>query len=87
MTSQEAEKFLEDNKEALKVLYLKVKELDSVLDIKDNIEATVIGRQLAIDTIFEWLQELFSISRADWETLKENDDFIHYRDDQVETSR
>lgn len=88
MTPQEGLKFIEDNKEAIKLLHLKMMELDSVSDIKDNIEATVLGRQLAIETIMEWLQEIFSISRADWETLKEDDDFInHYGDEQVESSR
>lgn len=63
MRKQTAVKFLEDNKEALENLGDKLIELNKVTNCKDEIDLR--ARKLAIETINNWLGDLFSLTKDD----------------------
>lgn len=75
MRKNDAVKFLEnnENKEALKVLFKRMHELDRVTgeypkrDRERMIEFS--GRRWAVDILSSWFTDLFAISRGEWEDM------------------
>lgn len=63
MRKQTAKKFLEDNREALENLGDKLIELNKVTNCKDELDLR--ARKLAIETVNNWLGDLFSITKDD----------------------
>lgn len=86
----EARNFLDENQEALKILAKKMVELQSIQTIDkeksaEDLKAELIGRDMALTIISEWLNELFEIKNGEIMNLaSEQDDMIN-RHEQVES--
>ena len=63
--SREIRDFWQDHRDVLRKFYEKAKEIDTINFNSENIEAEIIGRRIAQDMIFDWLQEIASIGKGD----------------------
>jgi len=66
--------FLDQNKEAFKILRQKIKEIDTVRGVDTVTEFK--GRQKAIKIINEWLTELWNVSYPELPEPEEDDDIF-----------
>ena len=61
----------EDFKAGLRLLVLKLKEEDTVMGVKTFEE--LIGRQIAIEKIRQWIDEVFQIQSGEWYNTEDTD--------------
>lgn len=73
---QEYKKFIDEHKEALRLLADKVKTVDTVRGVATLQEMR--GRQLAIRIIDEWLNEMWGISTDTLPPPEEDDELFKY---------
>ena len=61
----------EDFKAALRILVQKIKEEDTVMGVKTFEE--LIGRQIAIEKIVTWIDDIFQIQSGEWNNIEDSD--------------
>jgi len=75
--NQNIKNFLEEesNKEALRLLLHKIKELDTVHGVESYTELQ--ANKKAIDKIESWVEELFGVSREELRDVEEDEDPLY----------
>ena len=73
MEKHQAESLLEheDFKAGLRILVAKLKEENTVMGVKTFDE--LIGRQIAIQKVTSWIDEIFQIKKGEWYGKEEDD--------------
>lgn len=72
MKDLEYRKFVDEHREALKLLSEKIRSIDTVIGVDTLYEMR--GRKHAISLIDEWLHELWSITTSDLPPIDNDDD-------------
>lgn len=78
--NEKIKQFLDDEnaREALRLLLLKCKEIDTVRGVQSYTELQ--ANKKAINIIEDWVEELFGIARGEWmETKEDEDPLIRYK--------
>jgi len=73
MLQHEARNLLEDEnfKSGLRLLVEKIKEEDTVMGVKNFPE--LLGRQIAIEKIVSWIDDIFQIKNGSWNKPEDTD--------------
>lgn len=78
MNLDKIKQFAEDEnaKEAIRELIRRIDQLDTARDIAS--EADFMARQMAIDMVEGWIEEIFQVKRGDIEEIDEDDILKRY---------